>query len=101
MQNAASGSRKTTGTPWVPSWEAYILLWRILPFAVAANWQHMETVSLNSEIAYLGSARGDRLTAEAVCVKDGRTTSYYRIEVKDSEERLIAVVNTTGYKTAR
>lgn len=43
-------------------------------FAVAANWQHMETVSLNSEIAYLGSARGDRLTAEAVCVKDGRTT---------------------------
>ena len=27
--------------------------------------------------------------------------SYYRIEVKDSEERLIAVVNTTGYKTAR
>ena len=70
-------------------------------FAVAANWQHMETVSLNSEIAYLGSARGDRLTAEAVCVKDGRTTSYYRIEVKDSEERLIAVVNTTGYKTAR
>ena len=70
-------------------------------FAVAANWQHMETVSLNSEIAYLGSTRGDRLTAEAVCVKDGRTTSYYRIEVKDSEERLIAVVNTTGYKTAR
>ena len=49
----------------------------------------------------MGSARGDRLTAEAVCVKDGRTTSYYRIEVKDSEERLIAVVNTTGYKTAR
>ncbi len=68
-------------------------------FAVAANWQKMETVSLNSEIAYLGSARGDRLTAEAFCVKDGRTTCYYRIEVKDEEGRLAATVNTTGYKT--
>lgn len=69
-------------------------------FAVAANWQKLGTVSLNSEIAFLGSAKGDRLTAEAFCVKDGRTTSYYRIEVKDSEDRLVVVVNTTGYKTA-
>lgn len=69
-------------------------------FAVAANWQQIGTVSLNSDIAYLGSARGDRLTAEAFCVKNGRTTSYYRIEVKDAEERLVVVVNTTGYKTA-
>ena len=69
-------------------------------FAVAANWQKLGTVSLNSEIAFLGSAKGDRLTAEAFCVKDGRTTSYYRVEVKDSEDRLVVVVNTTGYKTA-
>lgn len=68
-------------------------------FAVAANWQQIGTVSLNSDIAYLGSARGDRLTAEAFCVKSGRTTSYYRIEVKDAEDRLVVVVNTTGYKT--
>ena len=69
-------------------------------FAVAANWQQIGTVSLNSDIAYLGSARGDRLTAEAFCMKNGRTTSYYRIEVKDAEDRLVVVVNTTGYKTA-
>ena len=69
-------------------------------FAVAANWQQIGTVSLNSDIAYLGSARGDRLTAEAFCIKNGRTTSYYRIEVKDAEDRLVVVVNTTGYKTA-
>ena len=65
-------------------------------FAVAANWQQIGTVSLNSDIAYLGSARGDRLTAEAFCMKNGRTTSYYRIEVKDAEDRLVVVVNTTG-----
>ena len=69
-------------------------------FAVAANWQQIGTVSLNSDIAYLGSARGDRLTAEAFCMENGRTTSYYRIEVKDAEDRLVVVVNTTGYKTA-
>lgn len=69
-------------------------------FAVAANWQEIGTVSLTSDIAYLGTAKGDRLTAEAVCVKNGRTTSYYRIEVKDELGKLAAIVNTTGYKKA-
>ena len=67
-------------------------------FAVAANWQEIGTVSLHSDIAYLGAARGDVLTAEAVCVKNGRTTSYYRIEVKDAQGKTAAVVNTTGYR---
>ncbi len=69
-------------------------------FAVAANWQEIGTVSLTSDIAYLGSAKGDTLTAEAFCVKNGRTTSYYRIEVKDRFGKLAAIVNTTGYKKA-
>ena len=69
-------------------------------FAVAANWQEIGTVSLTSDIPYLGTAKGDRLTAEAVCVKNGRTTSYYRIEVKDEFGKLAAIVNTTGYKKA-
>ena len=69
-------------------------------FAVAANWHEIGTVSLTSDIAYLGTAKGDRLTAEAVCVKNGRTTSYYRIEVKDEFGKLAAIVNTTGYKKA-
>ncbi len=67
-------------------------------FAVASNWKEVGTVSLNSEIAYLGAAKGEVLTAEAVCVKNGRTTSYYRIDVKDNLGNLAAVVNTTGYK---
>ena len=67
-------------------------------FAVAANWQEIGTVSLHSDIAHLGAARGDVLTAEAVCVKNGRTTSYYRIEVKDAQGKTAAVVNTTGYR---
>ena len=68
-------------------------------FAVASNWQEVGTVSLNSEIAYLGAAKGESLSAEAFCVKNGRTTSYYRIEVRDDMGNLTAVVNTTGYNT--
>ena len=69
-------------------------------FAVASNWQEVGTVSLNSEIAYLGAAKGEVLSAEAFCVKNGRTTSYYRIEVKDDLGNLAAVVNTTGFNTS-
>lgn len=64
-------------------------------FAVAANWQGTGTVSLHSDIAYLGSEKGNQLIAEAVCIKNGRSTSYYKIEVKDELGNLTAVVNTT------
>ena len=69
-------------------------------FAVAANWQEIGTVSLNSSITYLGVPRGERLIAEAVCVKDGRTTSCYRIVVCDELENAVATVTTTGYRKA-
>ena len=43
-------------------------------FAVAANWEKMGCVSLHSDISFLGSAKGNKLTAKAVCVKDGKST---------------------------
>lgn len=67
-------------------------------FAVASNWENPGVVSLSSNVTYLGAAKGERLIAEAVCVKNGRTTSYYRVEVSDELENLIAVVTTTGYR---
>lgn len=69
-------------------------------FAVASNWQKIGTVSLHSDIAYLGVAKGTRLIAQASCVKDGRTTCYYRIDVRDDLGNPVAAVNTTGYHTA-
>ena len=70
-------------------------------FAVAANWQEIGTVSLHSDIAYLGAAKGDTLIAEAFCVKNGKTTSYYRVEVKDELGNLAVVVHTTGFRKAK
>ncbi len=46
-------------------------------FAVASNWQGDTMVSLNSQIAYLGAAKGNMLIAEAVCLK--KTAGQRRI----------------------
>ena len=66
-------------------------------FAVAANWENMGCVSLHSDISFLGAAKGEKLIARAVCVKDGRSTSCYRVDVTDDLGNLIATVTTTGY----
>jgi len=66
-------------------------------FAVAANWESMGCVSLHSDISFLGSAKGETLIARATCIKDGRTTACYRIDVSDELGNLAATVTTTGY----
>ena len=69
--------------------------------AVAGNWQEMGNVSLNSQITYLTAAKGERLTAEAVCVRNGRTTGYYRIDVRDELGNLTAAVTATTYRVIK
>ena len=70
-------------------------------FAVASNWQNPGTVSLCSNITYLGTAKGGRLTAKASCVKDGRTTCYYRVDVSADLGNPVAAVTATGYHKPR
>lgn len=66
-------------------------------FAVAANWEKMGCVSLRSDISFLGPAKGEKLIAKAVCVKDGRNTVCYRVDVTDEYGNLTATVTATGY----
>lgn len=66
-------------------------------FAVAANWERMGCVSLRSDISFLGAAKGNKLIAKAVCVKNGRTTACYRVDVTDELGNLTATVTVTGY----
>lgn len=66
-------------------------------FAVAANWEKMGCVSLHSDISFLGSAKGNKLIANASCVKDGKTTACYRVDVTDELGNLAVTVTTTGY----
>ena len=67
-------------------------------FAVASNWQNPGVVSLSSNITFLGTAKGRSLIAQAKCIKDGRTISYYRIDVSDELGNMVAAVTTTGYR---
>lgn len=66
-------------------------------FAVAANWDKMGCVSLRSDISFLGAAKGKKLTAKAVCVKNGKTTACYRVDVTDDLGNLTATMTATGY----
>ena len=67
-------------------------------FAVASNWQKMGSVSLNSDIAYLGTVKGKKMIAEAHCIKEGRSTNFYRIDIGDELGNKVAVVNITGFR---
>ena len=66
-------------------------------FAVAANHEKMGCVSLHADISFLGAAKGEKLIAKAVCIKAGRTTACYRVDVTDELGNLAATVTVTGY----
>lgn len=66
-------------------------------FAVATNHRECRTVSLHSDIAYLGTMKGTKMTAQAFQVKNGRSTCYYQVEVKDDLGNMLAQVNITGF----
>lgn len=70
-------------------------------FAVAANWDKMGCVAINSDISFLSTAKGEKLIAKALCIKNGRSTSCYRVDVFDELENLVATVMTTGYHVVK
>ena len=69
-------------------------------FAVATNWQKVGVVSLSSTITYLSPVKGNELVAEAFCVKEGRNTNCYRVDIHDNLMNYVATVNITGYRKA-
>ena len=67
--------------------------------AIAANGfaEHTDTISLHADITFLGTAKGERLIAKASCVKQGRTTSLYTVEVTDELGTLVAQASVNGF----
>lgn len=67
-------------------------------FAVAANGHSTSvTVSQHASITFLAPARGQTLIAEASCIKAGRRTCLYQVEVKDDIGTYVAHVTVDGY----
>ena len=65
-------------------------------FAVASNFKQGPTVTVVSQISFLGQPKGDKLYAESRLIKDGRKNCFFEVEVRDETGRAAAVVNFTG-----
>ena len=67
-------------------------------FAVSSNNVHEGTVAIDVNMQFLSGVKGTRLIARAFCVKEGRTTCVYQVDVTDDTGRRIALFTATGYK---
>jgi len=67
-------------------------------FAVAANgFAETVTVSQSADVHFLAPARGRTLTAEARCLRAGRTVSLYTVDVTDDQGVYVAHIAITGF----
>ena len=57
---------------------------------IAAMSKGWKAVTLSSNINYIKKAKGNKLIAEAKCLKQGKTISNYEVSIYDEENNLIA-----------
>lgn len=69
-------------------------------FAAAANNAHRPTVAQQVSLNFLNASKGKQLISTASCLKSGRTSCVYVIEIKDDLGRDIARAMFTGFKLA-
>ena len=65
-------------------------------FAVAANVGGVLTVTTTSAVSFVGTCKGNTLTAETRLVKDGRRSCFFEVTVSDELGNLVAVVTSNG-----
>lgn len=67
--------------------------------AIASNgYSERKTVSQNVSITFLSPAKGKRLIAEASCLREGRTTALYTVDVRDELGTYVAHATVNGYR---
>ena len=67
-------------------------------FAVSSNFNQPQTVSVTSQINFIGMAKGTKLISESHLIKDGRSTCLYGIDITDDLGTKIAYVTISGMK---
>ena len=65
-------------------------------FAVAGNSGGVLTVTVSSDISFIGTCKGDVLYAETRLIKDGRRSCFYEITITDNLGNVVAVVMSSG-----
>ena len=63
---------------------------------VAARSNGRNAMTVSADIDYLHAAKGNKLIAEATCIKDGKTISVYEVSISD-ENRLISKATFTYF----
>ena len=67
-------------------------------FAVAANGHSQQvTVSQHASITFLSPAKGRTLVAAAKCLKAGRRTCLYQVDITDELGTYVAHMTVNGY----
>lgn len=67
-------------------------------FAAASNNAHRPTVAQQVSLNFLNASKGSRLVSVATCVKDGRTSCVYQVNITDDLGKHIAQATFTGFK---
>ena len=67
-------------------------------FAVSSNFNQPQTVSISSQINFIGMAKGKKLISESHLIKDGRSTCLYEINISDDLGTKVAFATFTGMK---
>lgn len=71
-------------------------------FAIAANFRKPGvTVTLDSHICYLGIAKGTQLIAKSHCIRQGRSSAFYEIQITDDQNTQVAKVTLTGHTKSK
>ncbi len=67
-------------------------------FAIAANgYSERISVSQHVSITFLAPAKGKTLTAEASCLKAGRRTCLYKVDITDELGTFVAHLTINGF----
>ena len=67
-------------------------------FAVASVNAHRPTVAQQVSLSFLNASKGVRLISTASCIKSGRSSCVYRVDIKDDLGKDIAQAMFTGFK---
>ena len=67
-------------------------------FAAASNNVHRPTVAQQVSFSFLNASKGSRLLSTATCIKSGRSSCVYHIDIKDDLGKDIAQAMFTGFK---
>ena len=70
-------------------------------FAVSSNFNQPQTVSITSQINFIGMAKGKKLVSESHLIKDGRSICVYGIDITDELGTKVAFVTFTGMKLSK